>query len=392
MCACVRLHARSCSCVFVRVRACACVQDSSCSDPASPSASASALVSPSASASALLPQPQPRPFGSSAYSTTHAGQGRRRPLERQHAEHAWRRRPRRLHERLRNGRGDHRGRRNNRTWGMRGFFSMGYAGNWPTDSARHTLLLCVRLSTGRAGIRLDMGCAGTWQSMQRARIRLDSWGTSFGQGPPRQRPRRNHDDLTNVCPHHGSCQVPCDLLRPASTGYAGTWQSMGRAGHRLDGICGHLAIDGVCGDSAKCRVCRLPCHGRPRRHKADGDTCKASTGDFERQDISGEGASLKGADTEADEADEASITTRQCAHTLALRQGLGNRWGVRGFISIGYAGTWQSMGCAGIRLMVAFTVCLATVGPDAARPMATRASRAWDSTTTPRTSRARAPP
>ena len=33
-----------------------------------------------------------------------------------------------------------------------------------------------------------------------------------------------------------------------------------------------MAIDGVCGDSAKCRVYRLPCHGRPHRREADGDT------------------------------------------------------------------------------------------------------------------------
>ena len=83
---------------------------------------------------------------------------------------------------------------------------------------------------------------------------------------------------------------------------------MARTGHRLDGVCGHLAIDGVCGDSAKCRVYRLPCHGRPRRHEADGDTGAAGMDDCERQDISGEGASLKGAGTRAEEAGEASIT------------------------------------------------------------------------------------
>ena len=69
-----------------------------------------------------------------------------------------------------------------------------------------------------------------------------------------------------------------------------------------------MAIDGVCGDSAKCRVYRLPCHGRPRRHEADGDTGAAGMDDCERQDISGEGASLKGAGTRAEEAGEASIT------------------------------------------------------------------------------------
>ena len=249
---------------------------------------------------------------------------------------------------------------------------------------------------------------------------------------------------------------------------------MGRAGIHLDWVCRHLAIDGMCGDSANGRVYRLPRHGRPRRHEADGDTGKAGMDiDDHAQDISGEGASLKSADTKADEADEASIIGQPTVrtHTLALHQprwgmrGLGNRWGVRGLVSMGYAGTWQSMGhagmgpvyrlpchgrprrheadgdtggtddferqvqdisgdgasvkgadtaaeeaggqptalgifasgcrwdvqgfgsmgcagtwlsmgCAGIRLWVVFIVCFATAGPDAARPLATRPPRA----------------
>ena len=71
-------------------------------------------------------------------------------------------------------------------------------------------------------------------------------------------------------------------------GYARTWQSLGCAGVGP--------------------VYRLPCRGLPRRREADGDTGKAGMDDLVRQDISGEGASLKGADTRAEEAGEASIT------------------------------------------------------------------------------------
>ena len=98
----------------------------------------------------------------------------------------------------------------------------------------------------------------------------------------------------------------------------------------------------------KGRVYRLPCHGRPRRREADGDPGKLGMDDFERQgrDISGEGASLKGANTRAEKAGEANVIGQPTVLGLFAS---GCRWDVREFGS-GFAGTWQSMGCAENRL------------------------------------------
>ena len=75
-----------------------------------------------------------------------------------------------------------------------------------------------------------------------------------------------------------------------------------------------MAIDAAFGDSAKGSVGRLPCHGRPERREADGDTGMYDFDD-DAQDISGDGASL-GADTRADEADLASRRGRQRSSSL----------------------------------------------------------------------------